>query len=60
MPGFLLFVFSILQMVDTRDCLIAYAWHFFGGSGQIAEYARKREAKGLIHVTNPATKPGSI
>lgn len=48
------------RMVDTCDYLIAYAWHFLGGSGQIVECARKREAKGLIHVTNLAAKPGSI
>ena len=48
------------RMVDTCDYLIAYAWHFLGGSGQIVEYARKREAKGLIRVTNLATKPSSI
>ena len=48
------------RMVDTCDYLIAYAWHFLGGSGQIVEYARKREVKGLIHVTNLAVKPGSI
>lgn len=41
-------------MVDACDYLIAHAWHFLGGSGQIVEYARKREAKGLIHVTNLA------
>ncbi len=48
------------RMVDTCDFLIAYAWHFLGGSGQIVEYARKREAKRVIHVTNLAEKPGSI
>lgn len=48
------------RMVDTCDFLIAYAWHFLGGSGQIVEYARKREAKGLIRVTNLATQPSSI
>ena len=48
------------RMVDTCDYLIAYAWHFLGGSGQIVEYARKREAKGLLQVTNLATKPSSI
>lgn len=48
------------RMVDTCDFLIAYAWHFLGGSGQIVEYARKRETKGLIHVTNLATKSSSI
>ena len=40
------------RMVDTCDYLIAYAFHFLGGSGQIVEYARKREAKELIRVTN--------
>ena len=48
------------RMVETCDFLIAYAWHFLGGSGQIVEYARKREAKGLIRVTNLAAKPSSI
>lgn len=48
------------RMVDTCDYLIAYAWHFLGGSGQIVEYARKREARELIRVTNLATKPSSI
>lgn len=48
------------RMVDTCDYLIACAWHFLGGSGQIVEYARKQEAKGLIHVTNLAAKPGGI
>lgn len=48
------------RMVDTCDYLIAYAWHFLGGSGQIVEYARKHEAKGLIRVTNLAAKPSSI
>ena len=42
------------QRMDTCDYLIAYARHFLGGSGQIVEYARKCEAKGLIHVTNLA------
>ena len=42
------------RMVDTCDYLITYAWHFLGGSGQIVEYARKREVRGLISVTNLA------
>lgn len=42
------------RMVDTCDYLIAYAWHHLGGSGQIVEYARKREKRGLIHVENLA------
>ena len=41
-------------MVNDCDYLIAYAWHYLGGSGQIVEYARKREARGLISVTNLA------
>ena len=48
------------QRMDTCDYLIAYAFHFLGGSGPIVEYARKREAKGLIRVTNLAVKPDSI
>lgn len=42
------------RMVNDCDYLIAYAWHYLGGSGQILEYARKREARGLISVTNLA------
>lgn len=48
------------HILDTCDYLIAYAWHYLGGSGQIVEYARKREAKELIRVTNLAAKPSSI
>ena len=44
------------RMVDTCNYLIAHAWHFLGGSGQIVEYARKREKRGLIHVENLAEK----
>ena len=44
------------RMVDTCDYLIAHAWHFLGGAGQIVEYARKREKRGLIHVENLAEK----
>ena len=42
------------RMVNDCDYLITYAWHYLGGSGQIVEYARKREARGLISVTNLA------
>ena len=42
------------RMVNDCDYLIAYAWHYLGGSGQILEYARKRETMGLIVVTNLA------
>ena len=44
------------RMVDTCEYLIAHAWHFLGGSGQIVEYARKREKRGLVHVENLAEK----
>lgn len=44
------------RMVDSCDYLIAYAWHYLGGSGQIVEHARKREKRGLIHVENLAEK----
>jgi len=40
------------RIVNDCDYLIAYAWHYFGGSGQIVEYARKRETRGLISVAN--------
>ena len=45
-----------LDTFGVNDCddLITYAWHYLGGSGQIVEYARKREARGLISVTNLA------
>ena len=44
------------RMVADCDYLIAYVWHHMGGSGQIVEYARKREKRGLIHVENLAEK----
>lgn len=44
------------RMVDTCDYLITYAYHFLGGTGQIVEYARKGEKKGLIHIENLAEK----
>ena len=48
------------RMVDTCDYLITYAHHFLGGTGQIVEYARKREKKGLIGVTNLSTNPSAL
>ena len=48
-PNRLAIIKTNQRMVDTSDYLIAYAKHFLGGSGQIVEYARKREMKGLIH-----------
>lgn len=44
------------RMVETCDYLITYAYHFLGGTGQIVEYARKREKRGQIHVENLAEK----
>ena len=44
------------RMVNDCEYLIAHAWHFLGGSGQIVEYARKREKRGQIHVENLAEK----
>ena len=48
------------HMVDVCDYLIAYAHHSFGGTGQIMEYARKREKKGLIRITNLSQKPSAL
>lgn len=48
------------RMVDDSDYLIACAFHFLGGSGQIVEYARKREKRGLIHVENLAQHPSAL
>ena len=48
------------RMVDTCDYLISYAYHFLGGTGQIVEYARKREKKGLIKVTNLSSSPNAL
>lgn len=53
-PKLLAIVKTNQRMVNDCDYLIAYAWHYLGGSGQIVEYARKREARGLISVTNLA------
>ena len=38
-------------MVDHTDFLIANAWHPASNARDLLEYARKRERKGLIHVT---------
>ena len=38
-------------MVDHSDYLIAYAWHPASNARDLAEYARSREKRGLIHVT---------
>lgn len=44
------------RMVETCDYLIAFAFHFLGGAGQIVEYARRREEKRLLRVENLADK----
>ncbi|NBI11227.1 hypothetical protein D1641_14600 [Colidextribacter sp. OB.20] len=36
-------------MVDTSDCLIAYAWHP-GNACELAEYAQRRAMRGLLRV----------
>ena len=38
-------------MVDHVDYLIAFAWHPASNARNLLEYALKREAKGLLHVT---------
>ncbi len=38
-------------VVDHVDYLIAYAWHSASNARELAEYAQKRERKGLITVT---------
>ena len=47
------------RMVETCNYLIANAWHHLGGSGDIVDYARKREEKGLITITNLAQQPNA-
>ena len=41
-------------VVDNSHYLIAYAQHHLGSSGDLVEYARKRELRGLIHIENLA------
>lgn len=38
-------------MVDHADYLIAYARHPGGNAKKLVEYAQRKEAQGLIHVT---------
>ena len=38
-------------VVDHVDYLIAYVWHSASNARELAEYAQKRERKGLITVT---------
>ena len=39
-------------MVDHVDHLIAYAWHPASNARDLVEYAKKKEHKGKITVTN--------
>ena len=39
-------------MLEHSTHLIAYVWHVSNGSREVLEAARKREARGLICVTN--------
>lgn len=43
-------------MLEHSTYLIAHVWHISNGSRELWEAARKREARGLIHVTNLADK----
>ena len=38
-------------MVEHSDYLISYAWHPASNARELTEYAKKREKKGLIQVT---------
>jgi len=38
-------------MVEHSDYLIAYAWHPASNARDLVEYAKKREKRGLIQVT---------
>ena len=46
------------RMVEICSYLIACARHCMGGAGQTLEYARRREEKGLIYVTELTAKSG--
>lgn len=59
-PKRLAIIKSNQRMVDTCDYLITYAYHFLSGTGQIVEYARKREERGRIKVTNLSQNPSSL
>lgn len=39
-------------MIENSDYLIAYVWHPASNSREVLEAARRREARGLMHVTN--------
>lgn len=38
-------------MVDHSEYLIAYAWHPASNARELVEYARRREKKGLLQIT---------
>ena len=39
-------------MVEASDHMIAYVSHISGGAYKTLEYARQRERRGLLHITN--------
>lgn len=48
--------FAAHLRIEHSTYLIAHVWHISNGSRELWEAARKREARGLIHVTNLADK----
>ena len=46
-------------MVDTCDWLVCYVRHGASNSGNILEYAQRREKKGFIQITNIAERMGA-
>ena len=46
-------------MVDTCDWLVCYVRHGASNSGNILEYAKRREKKGFIQITNIAERIGT-
>lgn len=38
-------------MVDHTDCLIAYVWHTASNAAQLLAYAKKREQRGKLIIT---------
>lgn len=46
-------------MVDHSGYLIAWTWHPASGARDLADYARRREKRGLIRVTQLAAPEGA-
>ena len=51
-PRKLAIVWANRYMVDHVDYLIAYAWHPASNARELVEYARTREKRNLISVTD--------